>query len=183
MLPPQLPQLWPPLACVLKFKMCPGPVAGASNPSHLGGRDQEDCSLKQPRQIIHETLSWKYLSLKKSWWSDSRFRPLVQTPVLQKKKKIQDGNSALSQEKVLQLFTLSLLSCHAPWETPSHPCVELCNPMRLPTAFSTPSLPIPPPHSYASYASSRLSLPMSPLSLGRALIVHPGRCVNLPAIV
>jgi hypothetical protein len=45
----------------------------------------------QPRQIVHETLSQKNRSQKKkkmvSWWSGSRCRPWVQTPVLKKKNK------------------------------------------------------------------------------------------------
>jgi hypothetical protein len=39
-------------------------VAHACNPNYSGGRDQEDHSLKQPRQIVHETLSRKYLTQK-----------------------------------------------------------------------------------------------------------------------
>jgi hypothetical protein len=37
----------------------PGTVAHAYNPSYSGGRDQEDCDLSQPRQIVRETLSQK----------------------------------------------------------------------------------------------------------------------------
>jgi hypothetical protein len=37
----------------------------------------------QPRQILHETLSWKKPIIKKGWWSSSRCRPWVQIPVLQ----------------------------------------------------------------------------------------------------
>jgi hypothetical protein len=44
---------------------------------------QEDCA----GQIVHETLSQKNLPQKKGWWSGSRCRPWVQTPVLQRKKK------------------------------------------------------------------------------------------------
>jgi hypothetical protein len=41
----------------------------------------------QPGQIVLETLSWKNPShKKKEWWSGSRCRPQVQTPVLKKKK-------------------------------------------------------------------------------------------------
>jgi hypothetical protein len=36
-------------------------VVHACNPSYSGGRDQEDCGSKQPRQIVHETLSQKTL--------------------------------------------------------------------------------------------------------------------------
>jgi hypothetical protein len=41
----------------------------------------------QPRQIVSETLSWKYPSQKKSWQSGSRWRLWVQAPVPQKKRK------------------------------------------------------------------------------------------------
>jgi hypothetical protein len=41
----------------------------------------------QPEQIVCETLSGKKPITKKGWWSDSRCRPCVQTPVQQKKKK------------------------------------------------------------------------------------------------
>jgi hypothetical protein len=39
-------------------------VAHAYNPSYLGGRDQEDRSLKPAWQIVFETLSQKYPSQK-----------------------------------------------------------------------------------------------------------------------
>jgi hypothetical protein len=41
----------------------------------------------QPGQIVCETLSPKYPSQKKGWWSGSRCRPRVQTPVVKKRKK------------------------------------------------------------------------------------------------
>jgi hypothetical protein len=44
----------------------------------------------QPRQIVQEALSRKTHHKKRTggiWWSCSRYRPWVQTPVLQKKKK------------------------------------------------------------------------------------------------
>jgi hypothetical protein len=40
----------------------------------------------QPRQIVHEALSQKKPITKKGWWSGSRCRPRVQTPVLPKNK-------------------------------------------------------------------------------------------------
>jgi hypothetical protein len=40
----------------------------------------------QPRQIVRETLSQKNQSQKKGWWSGSRYRSCVQTPVLKKNK-------------------------------------------------------------------------------------------------
>jgi hypothetical protein len=36
------------------------------NPSYWGGRDQEDCSLSQPGQIVHKTLSRKTLHQKRA---------------------------------------------------------------------------------------------------------------------
>jgi hypothetical protein len=43
-------------------------VAHAYNPNYLGGRDQEDQGLKpsQPRKIVCETLSRKYLTKKEN---------------------------------------------------------------------------------------------------------------------
>jgi hypothetical protein len=41
-------------------------VAHACNCSCSGGRDQEDCSLSQPRQIVHEILSQKNPSQKRA---------------------------------------------------------------------------------------------------------------------
>jgi hypothetical protein len=40
----------------------------------------------QPRQIVHKTLSWKIHITKKGWWSGSRCRPRVQTPIQQQQK-------------------------------------------------------------------------------------------------
>jgi hypothetical protein len=41
----------------------------------------------QPRQIVHETLSWKRPSHKKGWWSGSRCGPWVQIQYQKKKEK------------------------------------------------------------------------------------------------
>jgi hypothetical protein len=41
----------------------------------------------QPGQIVCKTQSWKKPITKNCWWSSSRSRPWVQTPVLQRKKK------------------------------------------------------------------------------------------------
>jgi hypothetical protein len=40
-------------------------VAHACNPSSLGGSDQEDWGLSQPRQIVLQALSQKYPSQKR----------------------------------------------------------------------------------------------------------------------
>jgi hypothetical protein len=42
-----------------------------------------------PGQIVHETISRKTHHTKKGWWSGSRCRLLVQTPVPKKKKRNQ----------------------------------------------------------------------------------------------
>jgi hypothetical protein len=41
----------------------------------------------QPRKIVRETLSRKYLTQKKGWWRGSSFRPLIEPQLPQKKKK------------------------------------------------------------------------------------------------
>jgi hypothetical protein len=41
-------------------------LAHAYNPSYSGGRDQEDCGSKQPRQIVCKTLSQKNSSQKRA---------------------------------------------------------------------------------------------------------------------
>jgi hypothetical protein len=42
------------------------PVAHTCNPSYSGNRDQEIVVQSQPRQIVHETLSWrKHIKKKK----------------------------------------------------------------------------------------------------------------------
>jgi hypothetical protein len=60
-------------------------VAHACNPSYSGGRDQEDRGLK-PAWGNRPYLEKKSFT-KEGWWSDSRCRPWVQAPVLQKEKK------------------------------------------------------------------------------------------------
>jgi hypothetical protein len=57
------------------------PVAHACNPSYSGDRNQEDQG-----SLVLETLSWKYPTQKKGWWSGSRGRSWIHDPVLQKKK-------------------------------------------------------------------------------------------------
>jgi hypothetical protein len=63
------------------------PVAHTYNPSYSGGGDQEDLGLKPARA----NSSWDPVSNKpiteKGWQGGSTCRPLVQTPVPQKKKK------------------------------------------------------------------------------------------------
>jgi hypothetical protein len=63
------------------------PVAHTYNPSYSGGRDQEYHGSKPPQKTVQEILKKKKKpSQIKGWWSGSRCRPWVQTPVLQKKK-------------------------------------------------------------------------------------------------
>jgi hypothetical protein len=59
----------------------------ACNPRYLGGKIRRIMVQSQPGQIDGETLSQKQPITKKGWWSGSKCRPWVQTPVLQKKKK------------------------------------------------------------------------------------------------
>jgi hypothetical protein len=50
----------------------------------IGGRDQEDHSLKPTQANSSQDPISKKLITKKSWWSGSRFRLWVQTPAPQK---------------------------------------------------------------------------------------------------
>jgi hypothetical protein len=62
-------------------------VAHTCNPSYSGGRHQEDYGLISVRaNSLWDPIS-KKTHLKKRWWSDSRCRPWVQTPVWQREKK------------------------------------------------------------------------------------------------
>jgi hypothetical protein len=65
-------------------KMC---WAHACNPSYSGGRHQEDCGLKPAQANSLQDPIWKNTSQQQGWWSGSRCRPCVQTPVPQKRKK------------------------------------------------------------------------------------------------
>jgi hypothetical protein len=60
-------------------------VAYAYNRSYSGSRDQEDHSSKPAQANSSQERILKKRG--EGWWSDSRCRPLVQAPVLQKKKK------------------------------------------------------------------------------------------------
>jgi hypothetical protein len=64
-----------------------GAVAHACNPSYSGGRDQEARGSK-PAQANNsrDPISKKPVT-RKDWWSGSKCRPRVQTPILKKKKK------------------------------------------------------------------------------------------------
>jgi hypothetical protein len=69
----------------LKVAMSRAPVAHACNPSYSGGRDQADHDSKPAwANSLRDPIS-KIPFTKKGWWSDSRCRPWVQTPVLKKK--------------------------------------------------------------------------------------------------
>jgi hypothetical protein len=64
-----------------------GLVAHACNLSYSGGRDQEDRGSMTTGANSLWDLTLKKSNMKKNWWSGSRCRHWVQTPVLQKKKK------------------------------------------------------------------------------------------------
>jgi hypothetical protein len=68
-------------------KQCyyPGTGGSSCNPTYSGGRNQEDHSRGQPGQIVLETLLKKTHHKKMGWWSGSRCRLWVQTPVPKKK--------------------------------------------------------------------------------------------------
>jgi hypothetical protein len=59
----------------------------AYNPGYSGGRDQEDLGSKPAQANSSTDPMLKKPITKKCWWSGSRCRPWVQTPVPQKKKK------------------------------------------------------------------------------------------------
>jgi hypothetical protein len=62
-------------------------VTHTCNPSYSGDREQEDQGSKPaPANSSRDPISKKPIT-KKGWWSDSRCRPWVQTPVPQKKKR------------------------------------------------------------------------------------------------
>jgi hypothetical protein len=84
-------------------------VAHTCNPSYSAGRDQEDCSLK-PAQAnsLQDPISNKTIT-KKDWWSGSRWRPWVQTPVLPKKKKKALPASPTSHVTMAALIPMSSL--------------------------------------------------------------------------
>jgi hypothetical protein len=79
---------------------CWTPVAHARNPSYSGGRDQD----------LKKTIT------KKDWWSDSRCRPWVQTPVAPKKNK-NAGELMLGMQQKLASFSVSCKHppCPLPW--------------------------------------------------------------------
>jgi hypothetical protein len=65
------------------------------NSSYSGGRDQEDLILKKP-------------ITKKDWWSGSRCRPWVHTPVLQKKKPNQNKNLGCKKHMMYSSLVLTV---------------------------------------------------------------------------
>jgi hypothetical protein len=76
----------------LKKTQIKTPPKPAAEGSHLyfqlpGGRDQEASSWKPARANGLQDPTLKIPITKKGWWSGSRYRPWVQTPAVQKKKK------------------------------------------------------------------------------------------------
>jgi hypothetical protein len=63
------------------------PVAHACNPNYSGAISQEDCGSKPALANSLQDPVLKYLTQKKGWWSDSRYRPQIQAPVPQNKEK------------------------------------------------------------------------------------------------
>jgi hypothetical protein len=60
---------------------CWVPVAHAYKPSYFGGRDQEDHGSMPAQANSSRESTLKKPFTNKGWWSGSRSRPLVQTPV------------------------------------------------------------------------------------------------------
>jgi hypothetical protein len=57
------------------------------NPSYSGGRDQEDCSSKPPRQIVHGTLSQRKTFTEKRLMEWLKVKGLSLNPSTAQKKK------------------------------------------------------------------------------------------------
>jgi hypothetical protein len=68
------------------INQCRAPVMHACNPSIQKTEIRKIMVWSQPRQIVPKILSQKKPFTKKSWWSGSRCRPWIQTPILQNKK-------------------------------------------------------------------------------------------------
>jgi hypothetical protein len=76
----------------------PGARAHACNLSYSGGRDQEHCSLKPAwANSLWDPISKNPIT-KKGWWSGSRCRPWVQTPVPQKNLKNKKTHTVRNRE-------------------------------------------------------------------------------------
>jgi hypothetical protein len=79
------------------------PVAHACNPSY----SRRIAVRSQAGQIVPETLSRKYLTQKKGWWSGSRCRSWVQAPVPQKKRKQKQTPGTKKSSILVILFVSS----------------------------------------------------------------------------
>jgi hypothetical protein len=76
-----------PTLLALKTPTCQSPVAHTCSPSYSGGREQENHSLKPVQANSLRDPILKIPNTEKGWWSGSRCRPWVQTPVPKDKKK------------------------------------------------------------------------------------------------
>jgi hypothetical protein len=75
------------------------PVAHACNSSNSGGRDQEDRGLKPaPGKQFKRPYIQKKPITEKGWWSGSRGRPRVQTPVPQKEEEEEEEERVIEGE-------------------------------------------------------------------------------------
>jgi hypothetical protein len=63
------------------------PVAHTCNPGYLGGRAQEDGSLKPTWANSSRNTALKKIHQKKGWWSGSRCKPVFKPQYCKKKKK------------------------------------------------------------------------------------------------
>jgi hypothetical protein len=71
-------------------------VAHAYNPSYSGSRDQKDCGWKPAQGNSSRDPILKKPITKKGWWSSSRCRPWVQTPVPPKRILDEGDQAAIS---------------------------------------------------------------------------------------
>jgi hypothetical protein len=71
---------------IFNIYICQAPVAHACNPSHSGGRDQEEHGSKPAQPNSSRDPISKISIVKKGWRNGSRHRPWVQAPVPKERK-------------------------------------------------------------------------------------------------
>jgi hypothetical protein len=105
-------------------------VAHICNSSYSGGRDQEDLGLKPALANCSWDPILKKVFTKKDWQSGLRYRPWVQTPILQtkkkKKKKTKPKQQTTTFSWIVSFFTfLPYFLIQTGSEPPSHPVLPL----------------------------------------------------------
>jgi hypothetical protein len=100
------------------------PVAHTCTRYYSGGRDQEDHGSSQPREVVHETLSWKILNKNRAGGVAQGEGPEFK-PLYHKKKKERERETLMGPWRVFQCRNLERGPGHVVEPQRVHPWIKI----------------------------------------------------------